>query len=494
MILVQSPDPDRSRDIIQAEALREKSRVSPALPDLVLGWFGQWRGHPDDKLPARVERALTELSRRSEVLIGWVQAALALLLGVLYLVSPSSSPVDAVFHPVPWALGIYAAFTMLRLKRAYANRLSMPFKILSIVVDISMLLLTIWSFHIQYGQPAAFYLKAPTMLYVFIFIALRALTITPGYVLLTGLAAAAGWLAMLGYALNEGGTATVVTRDYVEYMNSARILIGAEIDRVISILLVTAVLSVSVARARQLLFRAVGERAAADQLSRFFSPEIAERLSRADELLQSGDGEPREAAAMFIDLRGFTKLAAALPPVMLIELLREYQRIAVPIIHRRNGSVSTYMGDGIMVTFGATRESATYCADALRCADELLDALAGWCIAREAQGLPAPGIGVGVDAGTVTVGVIGDDGRLEYAIIGDPVNRAAKLQNQTKAEGVMGLCSVACLDKAVEQGYVSRTAKPLLAGREVAGVAGMIDICVLDEGARSAHGSSRFPN
>lgn len=81
-----------------------------------------------------------------------------------------------------------------------------------------------------------------------------------------------------------------------------------------SILIVTLVLSVSVARARQLLFHAVGDQAAVSQLSRFFSPEIAERLSRADELLHPGDAEQREAAAMFIDLRGFTKLAAALPP------------------------------------------------------------------------------------------------------------------------------------------------------------------------------------
>ena len=62
-------------------------------------------------------------------------------------------------------------------------------------------MVTIWSFHIEYSQPAAFYLKAPTLLYIFIFIALRALTLAPGYVLFTGLAAAAGWLALVGYAL-----------------------------------------------------------------------------------------------------------------------------------------------------------------------------------------------------------------------------------------------------------------------------------------------------
>jgi len=244
---------------------------------------------------------------------------------------------------------------------------------------------------------------------------------------------------------------------------------------------VTLVLSVSVARARMLLFRAVTDQASARQLARFFSPEIAERLLRADELLQPGDGEQRDAAALFIDLRGFTRLAAMLPPAELIGLLREYQRIAVPIIHRNNGSVSTYLGDGIMVTFGATRPSATYCADALRCAEQLLEALAAWCMDREAGNLPAPGIGVGLDAGTVTCGVIGDDARLEYAIIGDPVNRAAKFQNQTKVERVHGLASVLCYERATAQGYVSVHPRRLLAERVVEGVPAPVDLVVLGQ-------------
>lgn len=168
---------------------------------------------------------------------------------------------------------------------------------------------------------------------------------------------------------------------------------------------------------------------------------------------------------MFIDLRGFTKLAATLPPAELVDLLRDYQRIAVPIIHQHNGSIATYLGDGIMVTFGATQSTTAFCADAMRCGERLLKALAGWCKEREARDLPAPGVGVGVDAGTVTCGVIGDEGRLEYATIGDPVNRAAKLQNQTKVEGVLGLARLACRDRAIEQAYVAEGPQPMLADR-----------------------------
>ena len=448
----------------------------------VLSWLGQWRDKPEHRLPARVERSLGDLDRRSEILIGWVQAALISVLGGLYLVAPGTAPTDATFHPVPWALGLYAVFTSARLVLAYRGHLNLVLRVLSVLVDIGMLMITIWSFHLQYGQPPAFYLKAPTLLYVFIFIVLRALTITPAYVLFTGLVAAAGWLGLLSYALMAPGGAELVTHDYVQYMNSTRILIGGEVDRVVSILIVTLVLSVAVARARQLLFHAVGDQAAVSQLSRFFAPEVAQRLSSADELLHSGDGEQRHAAAMFIDLRGFTTLASQLPPRDLIDILRKYQSIAVPIIHRHNGSITTYLGDGIMVTFGASKASESYCADALRCALELLQALSDWQSQRETQGLPAPGVGIGVDSGTVTCGVIGDEGRLEYAIIGNPVNRAAKLQNHTKVASVRGLASADCYQGALEQGYANGAGAPrTLNDSRVGGVTDPMALVVLGE-------------
>lgn len=447
----------------------------------VLGWLGQWRDNPGHRLPARVARSLKQLDRRSEILIGWVQAALISVLGGLYLVAPGTAPPESMIYPVPWALSFYGVFTLVRLVMAYRTSLPVPMRILSVLVDVSMLMVTIWSFHLQYGQPAAFYLKAPTLLYVFIFIVLRALTITPAYVLFTGLLAAAGWLALLSYALMAPGGAELVTHDYVEYMNSSRILIGGEIDRVVSIVIVTLVLSVSVARARQLLFQAAGDQAAVSQLSRFFAPEVAERLSSADELLQSGDGEQRQAAAMFIDLRGFTTMASTLPPRELIDILRRYQGIAVPIIHRHHGSVTTYLGDGIMVTFGATKTSDTFCADALRCVQELLQALEAWRVERAAAGLQAPGVGIGVDTGTVTCGVIGDEGRLEYAVIGNPVNRAAKLQNHTKRELVRGLASRQCHAQALVQGYAPARAHPQLPARVVAGVTEPMDLVALGE-------------
>lgn len=183
---------------------------------------------------------------------------------------------------------------------------------------------------------------------------------------------------------------------------------------------------------------------------------------------------------MFIDMRGFTRLAAMLGPEDLIGLLGQYQRIAVPIIQRNAGSISTFLGDGIMVTFGATRLSSTYAADALRTAEQLLDALGAWAEAQTRIGQPAPGVGIGIAVGTVTYGAIGDESRLEYAVIGDPVNRAAKLQNHTKVENVRALTTVAALECAVRQGYDKARVSQILTARGVAGIGEPLDLAVIN--------------
>jgi adenylate cyclase len=182
---------------------------------------------------------------------------------------------------------------------------------------------------------------------------------------------------------------------------------------------------------------------------------------------------------MFIDLRGFTRLAAQLAPGELVRLLGEYQGIAVPVIRANGGSVITYLGDGIMVTFGAVRICANYAADALRCACALVDALEAWSAERRGRDLPAPGVGIGVEVGTVTCGAIGDSARLEYAVIGDPVNRAAKLQNHTKAEGVRALTTANAFRRAVEQGFVPSPPAEARPQRNVGGVATPVDLVVL---------------
>jgi adenylate cyclase len=411
------------------------------------------RPGPAPRLPERVERAVREQQDASEALIGWIQLAVVLTFAALYAISPKTFAAEAPFRPVPWAIGIYSLFTVARLALAYRMRLPAWLLTLSILIDMGLLFCLIWSFHLQYGQPPSFYLKAPTLLYVFIFIAMRALRFEAKYVVLAGLAAALGWLAMVLYVVLFDPDESMVTRDYVHYLTSNSILLGAEFDKIISILVVTAILALAITRARTLLTSAVAEGAAARDLSRFFSPEIARRITGAEIEIAAGQGELREAAILMLDIRGFTRYAATVPPAEVIAMLAEYQTRMVPLIGAHGGTVDKFLGDGIMATFGAAQPSPRYAADALAALLACLAEAKEWAAARERAGLPALAVNGAVATGRVVFGAVGDSTRLEYTVIGDAVNLSAKLEKHNKRARSRGLVTAEAAALAQAQGW-----------------------------------------
>ncbi|HJR22293.1 MAG TPA: adenylate/guanylate cyclase domain-containing protein, partial [Dongiaceae bacterium] len=153
-------------------------------------------------LPPAVRARITVLQDNSEKLIGWIQLAIVILFGVLYGLSRQTVPMGtAIWLLTPAAIGLYFIATVIRLVMAYRIRMGFWLLAGSIAIDMALLYSLIWSFHLQYMQPASFYLKAPTQQYVYIFIALRALRFEVRYVVLAGIAAALGWLAMVGYVV-----------------------------------------------------------------------------------------------------------------------------------------------------------------------------------------------------------------------------------------------------------------------------------------------------
>jgi adenylate cyclase len=449
--------------------------LSGALADLAPFLFGR-RAKP--ALPERIRRDIERQQEAGEIIVGWTQVAAIAFFAVFYAISPKAFPAGAPFQPVPWTLGIYGLFTAGRLLLAYRGQLSRGFVALSVVVDILVLMITIWSFHLQYRAPPALYLKAPTLMYVFILIALRTLRFEPGYVLLAGGCAALGWLGLLLYAA-WGSEGAAFTHSYVEYVTSYKILRGAEIDKVISILVVTMILAFSLARGRQLLARSVAGESAANDLSRFFAPEVAEQIRRADGDAASVRCEGCHAAILMTDLRGFTALSHGRSAEELIGLLGEYQSRLVPVIERHGGSIDKYLGDGILASFGAVVPSISYAADLCRAIDELATTAEQWQLEREERRLPAPKVGLAGAIGDIVFGTVGHATRLEYTVIGEVVNLVAKLEKHTKTEGVRALTTGEAYALALDQGY--RPARPaaMLAARKVEGVTDPVDLVVL---------------
>ena len=440
----------------------------------MLNW---WRKDPEADLPERVRLAVRDQEDATERLISWAQLAIVLTFGTLYFLAPKPAGVD--FAPVPWALGIYLAVTLGRLAWSHLGRLPDWALAMSVCVDVTLLMVLIWSFHIQYMQPPSFYLKAPTLLYVFIFIALRALRFDARFVILAGALAAVGWGVLIAYVVYADPGDTMITRDYIAYLTSNSVLLGAEFDKIISILVVTALIAAALYRAKDLLVRAVSEQTAARELSRFFAPEIAARIKGAEDHIRAGAGEMREAAILNLDLRGFTGLAGALPPQEVMRLLAEYQQRMVPVIRRHGGSIDKFLGDGIMATFGAVRPSQRPAAEALAALEAVMVEAAAWEAESEAAGRRCPRVNGAVATGRVLFGAVGDDTRLEYTVIGDAVNLAAKLEKHNKELGVRALCDRTSYERAVAQGFTSAGAATPVTGARIAGLEEPIDLVVV---------------
>ena len=435
-------------------------------------------GPPETGVPERVRAEIRAREASSERLISWVQLGLVLFFSLLYGIAPRAEG-TAGFNFVPVALGAYFLFTVLRLALSYRFELPQWYLLISIGVDMALLVGLIFSFHIQYDQHPAFYLKAPTLMYVFIFIGLRALRFDPRFVLTTGLVAVAGWLGLVFYAAFADMDSMRVTRNYVEYLTGNSILIGAELDKTLVIFAVTVILSVALYRGRSMLFEATRDQAAAKDLRRFFAPEVAASITEADTSLQAGEGSLREAAILYADIRSFTSTSATLPPETVLAVLAEYQNLAVEVINQEGGRVDKFLGDGILATFGAVHPSETYAADALRAADKLVASVVEEQGRFRAAGWPDElKIGTAAAAGTVTVGVIGSKNRLEFTVIGDAVNRAAKLEDANKAQNAAALTDQPTWDLALRQGYPAT----LLEVRPDVAVPGMrqsVDLVVL---------------
>jgi len=387
--------------------------------------------------PERVRVAISEQQAQSEILIGWVQFCLVCFFLVLYTIAPKTSA-GTSFMPVPWVLGTYLVFSVLRLGLSYRRILPRWFLVISVISDMALLLGLIWTFHLQYEQPPSFYLKAPTILYIFIFIALRALRFEPGYILIAGVVGAGGWLALTLYVIFSDPSDPMITRNYVEYLTSNSVLIGAEVDKILSILVVTGVLAVALVRARRMLTVAVAETEVAEDLSRFVSPEIADRIATSEQRIRPGDGEVKEASVLFTDIEGFSTVSENMTPDVLAQTLNEYFAAVSEILDRHGGVINQFQGDAMLITFNTVKPDPDHTCNAVATALEI-EAL------TQARGFGPEDARLrtrcGINTGHLISGAVGTETMMLYTVHGDEVNIAARLEPLNKDFGTYVLVS-----------------------------------------------------
>ncbi len=170
-------------------------------------------------------------------------------------------------------------------------------------------------------------------------------------------------------------------------------------------------------------------------------------------------GEERFAAVLFVDLVGSTRLAATKPPAEVVALLNKFLQIVVDEVTGHGGMVNKFAGDAVLAVYGAPVEHDDPAGAALATARAVRDRL------RDA-GIEA---GLGVAAGTVVAGTIGDERRYEYTVIGDPVNEAARLTELAKSYDDRTLASMDAVEAAgSEAGHWTRGDEVELRGRAAA--------------------------
>jgi adenylate cyclase len=186
----------------------------------------------------------------------------------------------------------------------------------------------------------------------------------------------------------------------------------------------------------------------------YLDREVAEHILREGTSLE---GEEVEVTAMFIDIRGFTSFAERVSaPEVVATLNRLFARI-VPIIHAHGGHVDKYVGDGLLAVFGAPRRLEDHADQALAASAEIAAA-----VEDEFEGQLS--IGVGLNSGPVVAGSVGGAGRLEFSVIGDAVNVAARVESATRQTGDTILVSEhtrARLSEAAADPLEERPAMPL---------------------------------
>ncbi len=166
-----------------------------------------------------------------------------------------------------------------------------------------------------------------------------------------------------------------------------------------------------------------------DLLDKNVSPEVATRLLRDGAAL---GGEEREVTILFADLRGFTTLSEGLPPRELITLLNRFLDRMSARIEAEGGIIDKFIGDEIMALFGAPVAQPDSADRAVRAALGMRRALAELNAELAAEGRPPLAFGVGINTARVVAGNIGSHRRLNYSVIGDGVNLAARLQPLTR--------------------------------------------------------------
>ncbi len=209
---------------------------------------------------------------------------------------------------------------------------------------------------------------------------------------------------------------------------------------------------------------------------RYLSDEIVETILEKPEGLKIG-GEKRQATVLMADLRGFTSLSERLPAEDVVSMVNIYLETMTEIILKYQGTIEEFIGDGILVVFGAPLQRPDDAQRGVACAVDMQLAMATVNDRNRQAGYPEVALGIGVNTGKMVVGNIGSKKRMKYGVVGRHVNLTSRIESYTVggqifiSEGTLKECgSIVRIDSAMQ--VMPKGVKEPLTIYEVGGIAG----------------------
>jgi adenylate cyclase len=165
-----------------------------------------------------------------------------------------------------------------------------------------------------------------------------------------------------------------------------------------------------------------------DTISRYVSPEMCEEILKNPDVLKLG-GHRGRVTVLFADIRGFTSMSEHLDPEEVVDALNTFFTEMVDLVFEHKGTLDKFLGDALMAVFGVPLEIPEAPSHAVACALDMQRRLGEM---RSGGVTPIRGMGIGINTGDAVVGNIGSHRRMDFTVIGDVVNVAARLQDLTK--------------------------------------------------------------
>lgn len=338
-------------------------------------------------------------------------------------------------------------------KRIAVDRLPMITAVLDALLILGNLAYTHWGL----GIPGNLFAAFPAAWVVPITIAAAAIHYQPRLQAFVALIYVVG-LSLIAYG---GGSLTPAQRQQDLSEISGLFSEQANMVRIAMVLSLAMILILVARQSRVLLERAVRETTLRLNLTRYLPRELAPVLTE-ESFASLRRGRRTRITVLFVDMRASTSFGETMDPAQLAVFITAFRRRVLRAASRHGGVIDKFTGDGALILFGVPGAQDGDAGRALACGRTMLELIQRWNAKRRFD--PPVRVGIGIHSGEVFCGVVGDESRLEFTVVGETVNIASRIEQATKNAGCDMLASREAVQEAGEDALWTEIAHEPLPG------------------------------